>query len=71
MPPRREFWGKQYAAVKAASPKVPILLREASGTPASVTGVYEFGVEKKVSVEGMSADAFKGQLDALLKGSGK
>jgi hypothetical protein len=37
---RREFWAKNYAAVKAACPKVPILVRESSGTPAKLTGVY-------------------------------
>lgn len=141
--PRREFLAKNYAAVKAACPKVPILVRESSGTPAKLTGVYgaqslapsrsrspfffrtfsprpsflkpssspslrasasphssassprgacltitcrarssfapsapppvlpssEFGVEKTVDVEGMSADAFKSQLDAVMKGS--
>ena len=97
---------------------MPILVRESSGTPAKLTGVYgvqsptalvaapaqkmrrssflpqkatlgigsfhrwsrvflllslvscsEFGVEKTVDVEGMSADAFKSQLDAVMKGS--
>lgn len=38
--PRREFLAKNYAAVKAACPKVPILVRESSGTPAKLTGVY-------------------------------
>ena len=37
---RREFWAKNYAAVKAANAKLPILLRESEGTVARLTGNY-------------------------------
>ncbi len=39
-PRRREFWAKNYAAVKAANAKLPILLRESEGTAARLTGNY-------------------------------
>ena len=37
---RRDFWAKNYAKIKAANGKLPILLRESSGTAAKVTAAY-------------------------------
>ena len=67
---RSDFWAKNYAAVKSANAKLPILVREASGTPATLTAAYEFGVEKTVAVDGMSADAFGKELSTLMSGTG-
>lgn len=36
----REFFAKNYAALKAANAKLPILLREGQGATAKVTAVY-------------------------------
>jgi len=65
----RDFWAKNYASIKAANGKLPILLRESSGSAAKLTATYEFGVEKTVSVEGMSADAFGKELSTLMSSS--
>ena len=37
---RSDFWAKNYASIKAANGKLPILLRESSGTAAKVTATY-------------------------------
>ena len=63
----REFWQKNYAAMKAANAKLPIVLRESSGTSAKLTAVYEFGEEKTVDVEGMSSTDFGSKLKELVK----
>ena len=62
------FWAKEYSNIKAANPKLPVLLRECAGTPASMTATYEHGVEKKVAVEGMSETEVAAALQGLFKG---
>jgi len=49
--------------------KLPILLRESSSAPAKLTATYEDGVEKSVSVEGMSAAEFGSTLTQMMKAS--
>lgn len=61
----REFWQKNYAAMKAANAKLPILLRESSGTSAKMTVVHEFGEEKVVPLEGMSSTEFAKVIEGL------
>eukprot|EP00322_Chrysochromulina_rotalis_P008866 CAMPEP_0115847552 /NCGR_PEP_ID=MMETSP0287-20121206/10442_1 /TAXON_ID=412157 /ORGANISM="Chrysochromulina rotalis, Strain UIO044" /LENGTH=89 /DNA_ID=CAMNT_0003301391 /DNA_START=39 /DNA_END=308 /DNA_ORIENTATION=+ len=65
----REFFSKNYSAIKAANAKLPILLRESQGTAAKVTAAYEFGVEKSVDLEGMAASEVGSQVSGLMKGS--
>jgi len=64
----REFWAKNYASIKAANTKLPILIRESSGAPASLTATYEFGAEKSVDLEGLSAADVGTSLQQLMKG---
>ena len=40
LPPRSDFWAKNYASIKAANSKIPILLRESSGCEAKLTATY-------------------------------
>mmetsp|Transcript_18745 Transcript_18745/g.38135 ORF Transcript_18745/g.38135 Transcript_18745/m.38135 type:complete len:92 (-) Transcript_18745:337-612(-) len=63
----REFWAANYAKIKEANMKLPILLRESSNTPAKLTATYEFGVEKSVDVDGMSPAEFGSALEQALK----
>ncbi|GAA6018085.1 hypothetical protein JCM10207_006076 [Rhodosporidiobolus poonsookiae] len=51
----RAFIQQSYTAVKSANPDLPILIREASGTPARGFVRFERGVEKQVSLEGVSS----------------
>ncbi|KAI9100519.1 thioredoxin-like protein [Phlyctochytrium arcticum] len=50
----RDFIQKQYPALKAANPTLPILIRETSGIEARVFGRYDLGQERKVSLENLS-----------------
>ena len=65
---RSEFFAKNYASLKAANAKLPILLRESSGSAAKVTASYEFGIEKSVDVEGLAAADVGSQVSSLMKG---
>ncbi|KAH9915444.1 NADH dehydrogenase, alpha subcomplex, subunit 2 [Epithele typhae] len=51
----RQFITSHYATMKQANPDLPILIRQASGTPARVFARFERGVEKHVEVEGLSS----------------
>ena len=64
----RDFFAKNYASIKAANAKLPILLRENQGSAAKVTATYEFGVEKSVDLEGLAASDVGSHVQALMKG---
>ncbi|GAA5995623.1 L51/S25/CI-B8 domain-containing protein [Rhodotorula paludigena] len=51
----RAFIRSSYPAIKSANPDLPILIREARGTPARGFVRFERGVEKQVSLEGVSS----------------
>ncbi|BGP34725.1 hypothetical protein JCM10296v2_006547 [Rhodotorula toruloides] len=51
----RAFIRSSYPQIKSANPDLPILIREASGTPARGFVRFERGVEKQVSLEGASS----------------
>ncbi|GAA5825262.1 hypothetical protein JCM5353_005932 [Sporobolomyces roseus] len=51
----RQFIKSSYPHVKKANPDLPILIREAQGTPARAFARFERGVEKQVSLEGISS----------------
>nr|7ARC_S Chain S, B8 [Polytomella sp. Pringsheim 198.80]7ARD_S Chain S, B8 [Polytomella sp. Pringsheim 198.80] len=63
----REFVLGQYAELKAANPLLPILVRESNAAQASLTARYDFGVEKKVSIENDSASGILSKLEGLVK----
>ncbi|KAK9895342.1 NADH dehydrogenase, alpha subcomplex, subunit 2 [Cystobasidium minutum MCA 4210] len=50
----RAFIEKSYLGVKAKNPNLPILIREALGTPPRAFARFEKGQEKQVSLEGAS-----------------
>ncbi|EIW75671.1 NADH dehydrogenase, alpha subcomplex, subunit 2 [Coniophora puteana RWD-64-598 SS2] len=51
----RQFIVSQYPSIKQANPDLPIMIREASGTPARVFARFERGVEKSAELEGLSS----------------
>ncbi|KAI3659539.1 hypothetical protein MP638_005225 [Amoeboaphelidium occidentale] len=66
----RDFITKNYMALKKANPKLPILLREASGISARCYARYDYGKEKKVTLDNLSANEVMTRLQALdLEGS--
>jgi len=64
----RQFIKGSYAAVKKANPDIPILIREAVGTPARAFARFEYGMEKSVSLQGaQSAQEVEQKIASLLK----
>ncbi|KAG0232942.1 hypothetical protein BGW41_001689 [Actinomortierella wolfii] len=63
----RQFITSNYAAVKAANPNLPILIREARGTEAKIFARFEKGVEKKIVLDGLSAKEIEQQLTSIAK----
>lgn len=66
--PLRKFLVSNYPALKKATDyKLPILIREASGVPPSVTARFEKGREVKNSLDGLDENAVAEAVRALLK----
>ena len=65
--PLRTSLGANYAGLKLAQPKLPILIREASGVPPSVTARFEKGREIKTSLEGLDNKGIQESLSSLFK----
>ncbi|PWA24622.1 NADH dehydrogenase [ubiquinone] 1 alpha subcomplex subunit 2 [Gambusia affinis] len=61
----RNFVEQNYVALKKANPDLPILIRECSGVQARLWARYDFGKEKSVSVDDMSADQVATALEIL------
>ncbi|GMR49748.1 hypothetical protein PMAYCL1PPCAC_19943, partial [Pristionchus mayeri] len=61
----RDFITKQYAPLKKANPNLPILVRECSGISPRVFARYEFGVERFVSLEGLTEEKVAGVIRDL------
>ncbi|KAL1920296.1 uncharacterized protein VTP21DRAFT_1442 [Calcarisporiella thermophila] len=63
----REFIATNYTTIKKANPHLPILIREASGSQARAFARFEFGREKKVVLENLSAKDIEQKLQDLVK----
>ncbi|QDZ25084.1 subunit 2 of NADH dehydrogenase [Chloropicon primus] len=62
----REFVKKNYKDLKTKNPSFPFLVRECEGAEAKVWARYDKGVEKNVSVEGLTAKSVEEQLQTLV-----
>ncbi|KAG8724695.1 hypothetical protein FRC09_015606 [Ceratobasidium sp. 395] len=62
----REFIASTYPSIKSANPNLPVLIREAQGTPARVFVRYERGVERHVDVDGLPAAEVSKKISTLL-----
>jgi len=62
----REFVLARYNAIKKLNPDLPVLIREAQGTPARAFARFERGVEKHVELEGLSAKDVESKVTQLL-----
>ncbi|KDN38261.1 putative nadh-ubiquinone oxidoreductase 10.5 kda subunit [Tilletiaria anomala UBC 951] len=65
----RQYIQSNYSLLKSSNPDLPILIREASGTPARAFARFDRGVEKSVELEGASASDVEKKLSDLLTGS--
>ncbi|KAI5479196.1 NADH dehydrogenase (ubiquinone) 1 alpha subcomplex subunit 2 [Pseudohyphozyma bogoriensis] len=64
----RAFIKSSYPSIKAANPTLPILIREAAGTPARAFVRFDKGVEKSVALDGVSsADEVEKKIAALVQ----
>ncbi|KAJ7176698.1 thioredoxin-like protein [Mycena filopes] len=64
----RQFILSKYPAIKQHNPDLPVLIREAQGTPARVFARFEMGEEKHVELDNLSAQDVESKV-ALLLGS--
>ncbi|KAI1792274.1 NADH dehydrogenase, alpha subcomplex, subunit 2 [Ganoderma leucocontextum] len=65
----RQFITSQYPTLKQHNPDLPILIRQAKGTPARVFARFERGQEKHVEVEGLSASDVASRISQLVGSS--
>ncbi|CAG8552659.1 2281_t:CDS:2 [Diversispora eburnea] len=62
----REFIANNYSLIKAVNPNFPILIREASGVEARFFARYDYGKEKKVVLNDLSAGEVESKLEELV-----
>eukprot|EP00949_MAST-11_sp_MAST-11-sp1_P004804 g4804.t1 len=61
----RDFVKFHYRDIKILNPQVPFLVRETAGSNATLVAQFDKGVEKQVSIEGLSAAEIEGELEKL------
>ncbi|PPQ73511.1 hypothetical protein CVT26_010333 [Gymnopilus dilepis] len=62
----RQFVVSKYPVIKKHNPDLPVLIREATGTPARVFARFERGVERHVELENLSAPEVEAKVSQLL-----
>jgi len=62
----RQFVVSTYPALKQHNPDLPILIREAQGTPARAFARFERGVERNVVLDGLSSKDVAARISELL-----
>ncbi|KAJ3572729.1 hypothetical protein NP233_g2884 [Leucocoprinus birnbaumii] len=62
----REFVLARYNSIKQHNPDLPVLVREAEGTPARVFARFERGVERHVELDGLAAKDVESKVSQLL-----
>jgi NADH dehydrogenase (ubiquinone) 1 alpha subcomplex subunit 2 len=60
-----DFVRQIYPTFKQANPTLPILVREAAGIRPAIYARYEFGRERKINVDNMTAQQIEQQIKAL------
>ncbi|EGO19886.1 NDUFA2, NADH ubiquinone oxidoreductase 10.5kD subunit, partial [Serpula lacrymans var. lacrymans S7.9] len=62
----RQFILSTYPTIKQHNPDLPVMIREASGTPARVFARFERGVEKHVELDNLSSSDVASKVASLL-----
>ncbi|TDL20516.1 NADH dehydrogenase alpha subcomplex subunit 2 [Rickenella mellea] len=62
----RQFILAAYPTIKKNNPDLPILIREAAGTPARAFARFELGVEKHVELDGLTQKDVEQKVSQLL-----
>ncbi|KAI0279144.1 Ndufa2, NADH ubiquinone oxidoreductase 10.5kD subunit [Russula aff. rugulosa BPL654] len=63
----RQFVLSTYPTLKQHNPDLPILIREAQGTPARAFARFERGVERNVVLDGLSSKDVATKISELLR----
>ncbi|NXM80326.1 NDUA2 dehydrogenase, partial [Oenanthe oenanthe] len=63
----REFIEQHYVTLKKANPNFPILIRECSGIQPKLWARYEFGKEKSIPLNNLTADEVGKALESVVK----
>ncbi|XP_005053903.1 PREDICTED: NADH dehydrogenase [ubiquinone] 1 alpha subcomplex subunit 2 [Ficedula albicollis] len=63
----REFIEQHYVTLKKANPDFPILIRECSGIQPKLWARYEFGKEKSIPLNNLTADEVGKALESVVK----
>ncbi|KAG6376796.1 NDUFA2, NADH ubiquinone oxidoreductase 10.5kD subunit [Boletus reticuloceps] len=61
-----QFIVSEYSFIKKHNPDLPVLIREATGTPARVFARFERGVEKHVELDNLSSSEVASKVAQLL-----
>ncbi|KAM6299801.1 NADH dehydrogenase [ubiquinone] 1 alpha subcomplex subunit 2 [Aegotheles albertisi] len=62
----REFIEQHYVTLKKANPEFPILIRECSGVQPVLWARFEFGKEKSVPLNNLTADQVAKALESIV-----
>ncbi|KAF8994029.1 thioredoxin-like protein [Cyathus striatus] len=65
----RQFILSNYATIKQHNPHLPVLIREATDTPARVFARFERGVEKHVELDNLPAADVESKVTQLITSS--
>eukprot|EP00752_Nemacystus_decipiens_P017570 g15745.t1 len=68
--PVREFFRSNYAELKTLNPSFPILLREGTGADPYLLATYDYGVEHRLPLSGLSQEDIAKEVEkAVEKGA--
>ncbi|KAG8897919.1 hypothetical protein FRC01_011111 [Tulasnella sp. 417] len=62
----RQFIQTAYPYLKKHNPDVPVLIREATGTPARAFARFEYGVEKHIELDNLSSTDVQTKVTEML-----
>ncbi|KIM24953.1 hypothetical protein M408DRAFT_331434 [Serendipita vermifera MAFF 305830] len=62
----RHFILSSYPLIKKNNPDLPVMIREAKGTPARAFARFERGVERHVELDGLTAEQVEQKVTKLL-----
>ncbi|KAL6506367.1 hypothetical protein OROGR_024548 [Orobanche gracilis] len=66
----RAFIENNYKVLKTKNPKLPILIREATGIEPQLWARFDFGVERGIRLEGLNVEQISKALEDLTKEGG-
>ncbi|KAI3450430.1 hypothetical protein Pfo_007095 [Paulownia fortunei] len=64
----RAFIENNYKDLKTKNPKLPILIREATGIEPQLWARYDMGIERGIHLEGLNEEQISKALEDLAKG---